>query len=218
MENLELDKILISESEFYYSKYAYTSIFKKYNLKTVGDLLNDELMDGIKLRCHENTLKQINVLISLLKHKYLHEPLLYDIYLDKKIEYQGINLYCFEDDEKINLLNLNDIFGYSNSLKGIIERVFMNCFLELKAKNNKVILIDLFKKVLTKNINPSINAIIKCYIDSYEKNKKYKLASNYIEELKNQVEVLIKKRDELDIEIYNLKKEIAELENHKARR
>ena len=86
MEKQDLSKILISETEFYNKNTSSAKFFEKYGITTVAQLLDSNVLEG-KRHVQGTTIGQVQLLINVLKCKYLGEPLQLPSQVDEIIDY-----------------------------------------------------------------------------------------------------------------------------------
>ncbi len=102
MEKQDLSKILIKDSEYYNPNCSYVGMLKKNNITTIDQILDDSFL---KLKCKGDSWIQLNGLISMLKYKYLGEPLSNDVLLDKEIDLESLKMGFFGNNNLIPLLD-----------------------------------------------------------------------------------------------------------------
>ena len=197
---MEYYEIELSTIGVYTYHYAFFDMFKKYNITTLGQVLDDNLMYGIMEKCRQKSRRELCSFISLMKYKYLNIPIPNDYLLDRKIatiEY-----------------TLDDTFG---SL-GFPELCIKDLKNQIQKQGNEILNItikDFFKRLISQGqCRDATRKIIEIYLEASE--KKNDLASNNdydtLKELKLQLENLIKIRDDLDFEIKKFKVSLSKLE------
>lgn len=197
---MEYYEIELSTTLVYTYHYAFFDMFKKYNITTLGQVLDDNLMYGIMEKCRQKSRRELCSFISLMKYKYLNIPIPNDYLLDRKIatiEY-----------------TLDDTFG---SL-GFPELCIKDLKNQIQKQGNEILNItikDFFKRLISQGqCRDATRKIIEIYLEASE--KKNDLASNNdydtLKELKLQLENLIKIRDDLDFEIKKFKVSLSKLE------
>lgn len=103
----DLSKILITDTEFYNKNTSSAKFFEKYGITTVAQLIDPNLFLG-KKNVQRSTVSQVNLIINVLKHKYLGEPLLLPPTLDEIIDYDYMRgssldaIYLQETEEERN--------------------------------------------------------------------------------------------------------------------
>ena len=85
MEKQELNNILLKDLSLYDKRAKYTLTLKRYNITTVEQILNDELMTPILSRMNLESRLPLRTFISLLKCRYLDIPIDADDILNSKI-------------------------------------------------------------------------------------------------------------------------------------
>ena len=217
----DLNKILITDSEFYNPESTYTDLFKKYNITTISQLLDDNFLEKYDKKCQANTRIQLRGLISMLKHKYFNTPLYFDDLLEEKIDIDKCNrdkicLKC-KDTNKENLrISINYLLGCSSRIGAVIINDFcyiINKQLIQKNKDN-IQLIDFLKWILTVDTPhcQRTHQYAQAYIDSYEQSKKIDSSNIDLETINNlndQLKSLIEKKAKLDNKISKIKQQIA---------
>lgn len=217
-ENLKknLNELQIKDFEFYTGARApYYNLLKKHNITTIGQLLNDDLMKPLILRCGEETRNNLNILIAMAKYEYLNIPLPGEALLDKKliIDEKSFRLYVeVEDKLKKRFATEKFIPMFRNSAE-ILEKDF---FVETGIYDKNTKLIDYFKWLsITDNIfKPKtliVSRIVSIYIESYEKNKNMNNINNdvdTIESLRSLLANIIDVRDNLNNQISELQEKI----------
>lgn len=222
MEKPNLSKILIKDSEYYDSNASYAQFLKRHNIVTVEELLNGTLegntFNGFKM--NGVTFSGLSVFIKLLKHKYLEEPLLSDVYLDKSIDLE--NTVLFSGPGGVILISENGQYDKTNIRQficGDSGNYHFNRFIHKKnfmrlrhehanLPSEDVKLIDFFKWIVEENIYDLI-PFAKTYIEVYEINKG--LVSEdalTINKLKEQLTSLIEQKASLDSQIIKMQQKI----------
>ena len=121
MVKVDLDSILLSDSEFYDPDAVYISILEKKNITTVGQLL--DVCSGrsnFKLFARGAGVEvnlQLYGFVTMLENQYLRKPLPIEHLFEKKIDFErssgkyGI-IYFSPIDENLRGLSLNGFLGY----------------------------------------------------------------------------------------------------------
>ena len=238
MQKKDYENILIKKTGFYIADYPYASILKKYNITTVGQILDKELMTSVIGKViNLETQRELMGLIKLIEYKYLGKSLPNDNILSKKIKSFSSTekdiLFHF-DDEKINCDDLFKAILLEIDVPGfIISTVILNDEEQTKAINSSILtvadLLDLilnsngFNEMLKYSKCRIIKNILEASIESYDKKngivreKKSNNINNIavnaakLKKLKNRVTEVIKLLEELDIKTDELT--IEELRN-----
>lgn len=214
-----LNTVLFSNTEFY-NKYAiYMQMLKKHNITTVGQLVDDNIMAPIIVHAHHSTKIQLQVLISLLKYVYLNEPLDIMETLNKKLyitsyqSYGVYQIYFYLDEQHIDDFRLYNFVGVKHY--DIDDLLFLlGTDFELKdlIVNSDFKVIDLLEWIVN-NYSEAVTkykATIDTYIKFYKNNKKMKLdvADESIESLRNNITKLVKQKDDIDIQIVAMQRQL----------
>lgn len=205
MERNELEKITLQDTGLYNSNYSFSSVLRKNNITTVGQLFNDKLMNELFINCHRSTRIQLRGFVSLLKYKYLNIPM--------------VNNYVLEADcQNIGYLRR---LGFNEAditkIRDISERY--NLYQELESDK----IYDLLKGFLIYS-NQRFTEIINLNLASYDNeiqntieessdisNENESHTSSEIQAisiLRNQLSGLISVRDNLNEQILNLQQQI----------
>ncbi len=226
MDKSELRKKLIKYSEYYNPNCSYVGALNRNNITTIDQLLNEELMMDIMKQCHRQTRLQLMGFISMLKYKYLDEPLYVDVLLDKEIiidDGVGYSLMLKNKDEKISVDIINVLGcprGTGHVLIGTFNHIINNPLLRKDVfPNENIKLIDLFKWMLTVDKPPfrHVYPFVNTYVEMYEKltNVNYanlnEIARNDLNKLLNG---LLQRRKALDNEIDSIRQQLTLLEQN----
>lgn len=213
-ENLKenLNELQIKDFEFYTgSKAAYYNLLKKHNITTIGQLLNDDLMKPLFLRCGEDTRNELNILIAMAKYEYLNIPLPGEALLDKKliIDEKSFRLYVEVEDKFKKRFATDEFIPMGPYKAKRLEKMF---FVETEIYDENTKLIDYFKWLsISDHCFETAQRIISIYIESYEKNKNMNNTNNdvdTIESLRSQLANIIDMRDNLNNQISELQEKI----------
>ena len=220
MEEQDLNKILLKDSEYYDPKAIYVQALKRHNITTVQQLFDID----VNVSQHRGTRKQLRAFILMLKHKYLGEPLLYDAFLDDTVKFYSVFFIVGTD----KYLYADNCFGCNSShIIDVIE-----AFAKEHSKNLgepfEIKLIDFFrwiinnsKEIITRHQSRQIIEYAKTYVEEYEKQhqltteeyeKQHQLtAEEYetIQFLRGQLDTLVRIREDLDLQIKNIEENIA---------
>ena len=198
---LDLNSILLKDTEFYSRYGAYIGALKKFNITTVGQLLDQNIND---INLHRGTYIELCVFINMLKYRYLGTPLPYGKLLDNEIMIGSVKKtpYNFEqvlplvDDKKQTTHIL-----YSRLLS-TADRLLVYKFLDaikqdkIRTYDGNIRLVDFLRWISNCNIlGASVNACAKAYVEEYDLDLDgtRKLAS-----LKNELEKMIKDKQKYD--------------------
>ena len=187
------------------------NFLKNNNIITINHLLNINIETILKKSKLSLTHKyELYGLINLLKCKYQNIPITHEINLETKLiikNYGNQNIYIEWPNNILSKLGFNQI-----------ESKNINQFATLYCKKDMTI-IDIFKKYINNNIDTYLTSIIKekmsLHITSYnytklENNKNITYLEKYTY-LKNKLEQLISKRNDIDNEIISIKNELLNL-------
>ena len=224
MEKQDFTNFLIKDSQYYNSYCTYVGAFERNNITTIGQLLDDSLMALVMDKCHQKTRLQINGLISMLKYQYLGEPLCYEVLFDKDISaINDINnaIKVKNNDEQIyvNVMSLLGCpRGTSHMILGEFRRVISNSSLcnEIFPQES-IRLIDFLKWILTIDANhvKRVHPFVTTYIELYKKKNNMSfedINKEGAEALKKELEDLIRKRNDIDARIENIKSALSKTE------
>ncbi len=215
MENKDFSQIRLEDIEIHhYSCNTFSNLFFRNKIKTLSQILDDDLMSSIMTHCRKETRKELTAFISLMKYQYLDIPLATDIKLNEK----------YSDNQRSLLYN----FGFVRKEVGNIEYFIKQNKYYFENKT----MIDIFKKYISSEENVGYRPerakrIMQMYIDSYEKsqldsnaNEAGLIKGENLDEadvlyiLKSQLTKLISTRDILNTQIQHLVKQIELLSNH----
>ena len=208
MEQINLNNILLSDAGLKY-EFPFYATLKKYNIKTVYQLLYSSTMDDIINNAHEKTRNALLGFIDLVKYKYLQTtlPLYHRLdtkpqkikTLDKKefIEYPcDFSRMGFDGRQTFEILNAINILYKKN----IID------------EDTK--LVDCFKNILMVDFGPfhqksdGTCELIKAYVRIYNSivnPKKINLQNEnddiLVQQLEKKLTELLQERDKIDIQI-----------------
>ena len=225
MENIDLSKIPIIESEFYNMNAPYVKFFRRHNIKTIDQLVYgkfEKCSFGGHLMSPSNA-SILRAFIRLLKNKYLGEPLVVDVYLDRVIDISqteflgnrgGIRFTKYKDEEVD--CDLHMFFG------GDIGDKAFSTFISSKKMENahrfvdnmpkkEVRMIDFFNWIFMDG-KKYLNLIpfAKVYVAAYKENEgDLKADSVTIDFLYSKLSSLKKEKDALDKEIEKVENAIA---------
>ena len=192
---MEYTNILLNQIDElnYGTHYSFYSNFQNFHIKTVGQVLDDELMNEVLLHCRSlDTRNNIIAFIALIKYKYLGALIPQDILLEKEMK-ETDNGNTFDDV----IPRLGFHYRQYPYLRNLIE---LN-----KGKR----LIDYF-----------VDAINNGYFenDKNRRNNGYNKdinELNLLHDLRRQLELLVENRDNLNIQIQELQDKIETLEQEK---
>lgn len=224
MEEQDLSKILLTDSEFYVGRALYAQFLKRHNITTVEELLNGKL-ERLSFNGHMmkgRTFGSLSSFIRLLKHKYCDGPLLVDSYLENSIDMEKTRMSShgiiyLKDSSDVNIVSF---FG-----SDISDLAFSKFIEQCRDKNEKrknenlpedeVKIIDFFKWIEKQEIT-GLMPFAKVYIEAYEKNNKLsEVDASTMAFLKGQLESLIKMKSDIDGQIIELQQKIEEISNSK---
>lgn len=230
MEKQDLSKVLITDSKFYVKNAPYIKFFQRHNYTTIDQIIDGTFhycsFNGHKMKGH--TASTLNSFIGLIRYEYLGEPLVTDAYLDRSIDLEETsfwvernNMVVFKsNNDSDNSAHIRSFFGCD------IGNAAFNTFIGRVNERNRrlaeegiqtpdVKMIDFFKWILTEGKEFGfLNRFAETYIKEYEKdNILLEDDSKAILILKNQLDSLYKMRNDIDIQITDLKKKIDELSN-----
>lgn len=213
MKNKDFSQIRLDDIDIFRdrSNGCYNILFTK-KIRTLSQILDDDLMNSIMINCKRETRQVIDAYVSLAKYKYL-----------------GVPLACDEElEEEYAWYHMPD-FGFNKSIIFDIQRCVNNDHIfegKTVLEVFKIIAEDKDKKLSTFH-HESIKKIIKMYIESYEKSKfdskndeKEPIEGKNLDEvdvlsiLKSQLTNLISTRDGLNTKIISLQEKIELLSNH----
>lgn len=229
MEQYNFSKMLIKDSEFYNPRCTYVGMFKRNNITTINQLLDDEAINKIMEKCHPKTRKQLVGFVSMLKYKYLGVPLYNDILLNKELQLEtnssitlsNSDLLILKVGDKNECIAISQLLGCSHETGNAILKKFYSTInnpllYEYNFTNNNIILIDFLKWMLKNEQFKQTHPFIYIYIEVFENNQKINNKDNdpkIINILKEQLTNLIKTKENLDIQISNLQQKINKLSN-----
>ena len=204
MNKSEYVDIELKDVEVFSYHFAFYDLFKKNEITKLHQVLNDEEMYLIMEKCKSKTRRELSAFINLMKYKYLNVPITNDYLLERKIATTEYTI----DETLINL-------GFpSLCIKDLKSQIKMQGSEVLSFK-----VIDFFKRIINQGLClDQTRKIIEIYLDSYNKNNQVINLDNNSEALvilKKQLEKLVVMRDNLDLEITNLKEQIEKIDNKK---
>ena len=220
MKEQDLSTFMIEDSEFFNSKAIYVNFFRRKKLTTVDQLLNANYMELVT-RASYSTRVQLKAFISMLRHKYLGEPLAYDSLLDSYLQIDMSTKDSFhaisviDQDGCKKIVNLANIFGCPLEE---IERVFARFENDMlnremnkekyKLPSKEIKLIDFFKWEGLSKFRVFSNYANE-YVQEYNKNKELEDPKDeIIEDLKNQILSLTKTVEHLQYSVEYLQEQI----------
>lgn len=213
-EKIDLNQIQIKDSEFYHSNCKYVQVLKKHNITTVAQLLDNQAMEPIIKKVKYDTRGQLNTFISLLRHKYLNEPLCNDVLFDRNLIITDSGNLRIEGPEKIGF-SIDEFFGIPHGRYLKIKFLSATKNEDIYDANFKVI--DFIKWLSNFSDDEYVQSFmptIMAFIESYNDNKKIDNTDfETIEKLKDQLTKLSKTRDYVDEQITNLQEQIEDLSN-----
>ena len=219
-----LNTLLLSDTEFYNKHASYVYSLKKYNITTVGQLVDDNIMAPIYNNICRHTKTQLQSLISLLKYVYLNEPLDIAEILNKKLygvvskvqpyHWEYYKLYLSE--QHIYEFKLHDFFGVKYNDTYSLERLLTaDSKLKEMIANIDFKVIDLLEWILNNYSETAsehkYKAIIETYINFYKKDNKEAnsvFADGTIEFFRNNITKLVKQKNEIDIQIVDMQRQL----------
>jgi hypothetical protein len=220
MEKQELNNILLKDLSLYDKRAKYTLTLKRYNITTVEQILNDELMTPILRRMNMESRLPLCTFISLLKCRYLDIPIDVDDILNSKINIKFNNslnrdyFVLYSENGKCHQFSLTGFLGFVDEENDLRLIKLINQSIKNRMDNFDFRVIDLFRWLIDKHgFEIKYLASITTYLRSYEMDKevlKWKLEEDAIKGLENKKMKLIKKREKLDIAILNMQNEIDE--------
>lgn len=220
MEKQELNNILLKDLSLYDKRAKYTLTLKRYNITTVGQILDDEIMMPILSRMNFESRYQLRTFISLLKCRYLDMPINADDILNSKISIKSNDktnrdyFILYSENGKCHPFSLTGFLGFVDEDNDLKLMKLINQSIKNRMNNFDFRVIDLFRWLIDKHgFEINYLASITTYIRSYEMDKevlKLKLEEDAIRELENKKIKLIKKREKLDMAILDMQKEIDE--------
>ena len=228
MERQDLSQILLKDTDCYYKYSIYCGFLKRNNINTVEQLVAADFegntFNGHKLQ--KNTASRLRSFVTLLKHEYLGEPLLYDAYLDKEIDIDrsrsgplGVAFQFAEPTARDYEVKVADFFGCDYCFPSTCVEKFLR---EKVAERNErvskhlpqepVKVIDFFNWVVTKEDEfEKYVPASKMYIEEYEKKHTpvtRENESNSLVSLRGQLTTLLRSRKALDEQIDAIQKQI----------
>lgn len=215
---MEYTNILLNQIDElnYGTHYSFYSNFQNFHIKTVGQVLDDELMNEVLLHCRSlDTRNNIIAFIALIKYKYLGALIPQDILLEKEMK-ETDNGNTFDDviprlgfhyRQYPYLRNLVEFNKGKRLIDYFVDAINNGYFENDKNRRNN----GYNKEFL------STGAIIKMYIDSYVKSHKYEDINelNLLHDLRRQLELLVENRDNLNMQIEELQDKIDKIEQEK---
>ena len=190
MEKLDLNEILIKDSEYYNPSASYTWLLKKKKINTVGQLLDGRVDINFLKYYSYNTRSQLVGFISVLRYKYYGEPLYTDALMNEEINFEenyGNGIIFDTHNTKFESVSFAKLFGCPGVKIAPIFKEFKNASFPQEIK-----LIDFLKWILKEDRNdfkplcPYANA----FIESYENSKRNKVV--LADDSEVQINVLIK--------------------------
>ena len=225
MENINVNNILVTDSDYYIPNTSCGKYLKRKGNITIGDLIGPKY-DNIHRYSKQITRRQLETLVTMLRHVYLGENL-----PDKNIEQLDYDLSFVHMQDKKNIyyadynyayiayhgimasnnvikcyVNLTDYFPYSHNELGLIFNKFYKEEINKKhmiQQNLKII--DFFKWDKLRN-----DKYLHPYVEEYIKLYNFFFLNN-LDLIMKQIQRLEKKRDSLDLEIDNLYQRAREL-------
>lgn len=213
MEQIDLNQIKLEYTGIFKKGYhSFWSAFSKNKITTVGQVLDDNLMNKIIQRCKTKTRKDLKAFIDLLKYKYL-----------------GILL------PNNDILEQNYLYPVDFTSLGLEEGGWLKIKITITEKIENKSLIDFIKEEIFPNgncFNDYELEILRLHVESYEKSKQLTQHTNNQEIqtenktpsqqehdilviLKDQLVKLVGVRDSLNAQIEDLQQKIDELTNSK---
>lgn len=229
MEKQNFNEILIRESEYYNSQSSYVSLFSRNNITTIDQLFDEHFWEFEANNVHKETRPQLTALISMLKYKYLGEPLCYAELMDNEINFNAFKEGYYRghiplfgkntsDKDGNNLdIDLTSLFGAPRSYCDYILSSFLYYLKRVGDKKSEeefsINLIDLFKWILNNKELKKVHPFVIAYLEAYEKNHKEEIDSESLSSLKNELENLLQTKNKLELQIAELKEKISLYEN-----
>ena len=226
----KLSQILIEDTELGNfecgAKPNFCEILKNKGIVSLLQLFDDKLISKKFANLNHDSKEELEFLISIMKTKYLDEPLPYGEYLSKKIDLNNkfsVDDYChyfsFEDGEKVYIF---DMFVFHNLCKKAYWE-YTRFIRKNKDKypDGKAPFIDYLRALLNsyglcdkKNEKDNTYRIVQTYIDYYDKDNidDIKLQADYKNQLiflRKQLEYCKKMRDDFDAQVFDLENQVA---------
>ena len=175
MDNL--NKLLLIDSEYYNPNCNYVNFLKKYNIKTIEQILDDNFNE-ISKYCNINTKTQLYGLISMLRYRFYNEPLYCEYLLDKEIDFNSMrhSLYLGLSIPLEENLSFSPVkyLGCPNNISELIINELLNKDIRFLLRDDPK-LINYLKLILEKEVYKQIYPVINTYIEIYENNKNKRL-------------------------------------------
>lgn len=208
MKNIDYRKIKLEDTGVYEpDKNAFSYLFPKYKITTVGQVLDDDLMKrlfyGFKLTF--NAERELDGFRKLLKYKYLCRTMNNDSFLERSILNSNEFFYPYED---MYYSELGISYDKIKKLKSVFE--------VLSQKKKKLTVLDILNEIANsenwKNTDPILYNVAKLNVHSYNKSKNL-LEDEYDTLLQLRVKLfsLIDERNNLDAQIEHLQQKLDKL-------
>lgn len=211
--------ILIKDLDVYKASanHKLATIFKRYNVLTVGNLLDEDFINPIYLKLYTDSRVLLQGFIALVRSKYQNTPIAMDYLLNEK---------CIDKDKKKSAFStyLTKLGFCTPEINYIMHRKLgmLNSF-----ENETGTIVERFKKVLEstpKNLKSnSVTEKMKFYVEYYDKrmqplqedNQTNENLSSCIMNLRQTLKDLIEQRNSLDKQIISLEHQIETLSQEK---
>lgn len=221
MENI--NSLPLNETGLYpYPRCSFRKAFNEFNITSVGQVLDDNLMTKIMLQLPCEAREELEGTISLIKYKYLGVPILND-------EIMNAKTYISEKDgwhvPKGGLLQYLERFGLGNNcyrcdwdfIHSLMRRV-----VNASPKVNDISNIEILRTALndyhpTKRVKTVFELLVENYVTNQEVEEKSfskegdVAIKSKVSFLKGQLEALLDVRDSLDKRIAAVQEEINKL-------
>ena len=228
MEYRDTNDIKLKDTYFYNPHASYVNLLRRHGIDSVCKLLDNE---GIVNMAIGNSREQLKILISLYKYEYMGQPLGKDRFLNRRVtnicnEPCGFNIHVESERRRIYTYDVEDylekLLGTpKGSLYKITERLKEDKALTDVIKNKTFKVVDLlrwiliYKDLYNNKSGLAIRNIIMAYIESLDIHvKNVVINMNTIDILRSQIVDLVKARDNLDVKILELSREIDRIKKH----
>ena len=227
MEYRDTNDIKLKDTYFYNPHASYVNLLRKHGIDSVCKLLDNE---GIVNMTIGNSREQLKILISLYKYEYMGQPLGKDRILNRRVtnicnEPCGFNIHVEGERRRIYTYDVEEylenlLVTPKGSLYKITERLKEDKALTVVIKNKTFKVVDLlrwilvYKDLYNNKSGRAIKNIIMAYIESLDNHiKDIVINHDTIDILKGQITELIKARDNIDIKILELTREIDQIKS-----
>lgn len=195
----DINKMALTDCELYNSQYTFFALLKRYNITMVSQLLDEKVVEELKLHCRKDTRNELLGFIELIKYKYLGIPMTSNQRL--KEPYPG-GLFYFT------------IFGFSKEDCRLLDYYIRHKQLDMRGRPT----IELFRALnsLEDLPNKRMKEILRNHIEYYDfvelalasKEENLDGEDNQIASLQAQLNLLLTMRQKLNSQIADVQEKI----------